>query len=59
MGAAMTKETIGTIFHCVDVGMGQVAKLANNAVGMGTAAVLMEASRMARSSSSTTPRHWG
>ena len=33
-------ETMGTIYHCGDVGMGQVAKLANNAISMTTAAVV-------------------
>ena len=42
-------ETMGTIYHCGDVGMGQVAKLANNAISMTTAAVVGEACAMARS----------
>jgi 3-hydroxyisobutyrate dehydrogenase len=36
-------EAMGRIFPCGAVGMGMVAKLANNAVVMGTAALLLEA----------------
>lgn len=42
-------ETMGTIYHCGDVGMGQVAKLANNAIALTMAAVVGEACAMARS----------
>ncbi|MEQ9639007.1 MAG: NAD(P)-dependent oxidoreductase [Alphaproteobacteria bacterium] len=41
-------EAMGTIFNCGDVGMGMVAKLANNAVSIGTGALLIEARKMAR-----------
>lgn len=41
-------ETMGSIFHCGDIGMGMVAKLANNGVAMGTAALLIEVRAMAR-----------
>ena len=37
----------GTTYHCGDVGMGQVAKLANNAVAFATVAVVDEARTMA------------
>jgi len=36
-------EVMGNIFHCGDVGTGTVAKLANNAVLMGTMKLLLEA----------------
>ncbi len=42
-------EVLGAIYHCGDVGMGQVAKLANNAISMTTFAVIGEACAMARS----------
>jgi len=42
-------ETMGKIFHCGDVGLGQVAKLANNAVIIGTTALLWESRNLARS----------
>jgi 3-hydroxyisobutyrate dehydrogenase-like beta-hydroxyacid dehydrogenase len=42
-------EVMGTIHYCGDVGMGQVAKLANNAISLTTAAVVGEACAMARS----------
>ena len=42
-------ETMGTIYHCGDVGMGQVAKLANNAIAFTTGAVVREACAMAHS----------
>ena len=35
-------EVLGTIAHCGDVGMGQVMKVANNAMAIGTWAMLME-----------------
>lgn len=41
-------EAMGNIFHCGAVGMGMVAKLANNAVAIGTGALLIEARKMAR-----------
>jgi 3-hydroxyisobutyrate dehydrogenase-like beta-hydroxyacid dehydrogenase len=41
-------EVMGTIYYCGDVGMGQVAKLANNAIAFTTAAVVGEACAMAR-----------
>jgi 3-hydroxyisobutyrate dehydrogenase len=42
-------DVMGTVYHCGDVGMGQVAKLANNAIGVTTASVVGEACAMARS----------
>lgn len=42
-------EVMGTIHHCGDVGMGQIAKLANNALALTTAAVVGQACAMARS----------
>ena len=41
-------EAMGQIFPCGTVGMGMVTKLANNAVAMGTAALLLEARALAR-----------
>lgn len=41
-------EVMGRIFHCGDVGMGQIAKLANNAVGLATVTAIGEACSMAR-----------
>ena len=41
-------QTFGQIFPCGAVGMGMVAKLANNAVAVGTAALLLEAQALAR-----------
>lgn len=41
-------ETFGQIFFCGAVGMGMVAKLANNAVALGTVALLLEARTLAR-----------
>ncbi len=41
-------EVLGTIFHCGGVGTGSVAKLANNAVLMGTLTLLLEARALAR-----------
>ncbi len=35
-------EVLGTVAHCGDVGAGQVMKLANNAMAIGTWALLME-----------------
>jgi 3-hydroxyisobutyrate dehydrogenase-like beta-hydroxyacid dehydrogenase len=40
-------ETMGTIYHCGAVGMGMVAKLANNAVGLMTIPLVKEARAMA------------
>jgi 3-hydroxyisobutyrate dehydrogenase-like beta-hydroxyacid dehydrogenase len=40
-------ETMGTIYPCGGVGMGMVAKLANNAVGLLTIPLVREARRMA------------
>jgi len=40
-------ETMGTIYHCGAVGMGMVAKLANNAVGLLTIPLVREARGMA------------
>jgi 3-hydroxyisobutyrate dehydrogenase-like beta-hydroxyacid dehydrogenase len=42
-------ETMGTIYHCGPVGMGMVAKLANNAVGLLTIPLIREARAMAAS----------
>ena len=42
-------EAMGTIHYCGDVGMGMVAKLANNGLSMGTAGLLVEMRRMAKS----------
>ena len=42
-------EIMGHLFTCGDVGMGMVAKLANNAVAVGTMALLLEARALARS----------
>ena len=39
---------LGKIYHCGSIGMGQIAKLANNAIGFTTAAVVDEARVMAR-----------
>ena len=41
-------EAMGTIFHCGGVGMGMVAKLANNGITIGVAALLVEMRRFAR-----------
>jgi len=41
-------EVMGKLFHCGDVGMGMVAKLANNGVAIATGALLIEARAMAR-----------
>jgi len=41
-------ETFGQICACGTVGMGMVAKLANNAVALGTVALLLEARALAR-----------
>jgi 3-hydroxyisobutyrate dehydrogenase-like beta-hydroxyacid dehydrogenase len=40
-------EAMGTIYHCGAVGMGMVAKLANNAVGLMTIPLVREARAMA------------
>lgn len=40
-------EAMGTIHHCGAVGMGMVAKLANNAVSVATIALILEARAMA------------
>ena len=40
-------ETMGTIYHCGPVGMGMVAKLANNAVSLMTIPLVREARAMA------------
>jgi 2-hydroxy-3-oxopropionate reductase len=40
-------ETMGTLYHCGAVGMGMVAKLANNAVGLMTIPLVREARAMA------------
>lgn len=42
-------EAMGCIFHCGEVGMGMVTKLANNAVLFGTVAVVSEAVALAES----------
>jgi 3-hydroxyisobutyrate dehydrogenase len=42
-------EVMGTVQHCGDIGMGQVVKLANNAIALATIAVVGEACAMARS----------
>ena len=42
-------ELMGTIQHCGDVGMGQVVKLANNAILLTTISVVREACVMAKS----------
>jgi 3-hydroxyisobutyrate dehydrogenase-like beta-hydroxyacid dehydrogenase len=42
-------ETMGTIFHCGDLGMGMVAKLANNSISLVTASLVIEARALARS----------
>lgn len=41
-------EVLGTIFHCGGVGMGMVAKLANNGLSYGVGAMLIEVRAMAR-----------
>ena len=41
-------ETMGKVFHCGDVGMGMVAKLANNGLLLGTAAFLIEMRAVAK-----------
>jgi len=41
-------EAMGRIFHCGDVGMGQVAKLANNSILFGCAGLLWEARKLAK-----------
>jgi 3-hydroxyisobutyrate dehydrogenase len=41
-------EVFGTIYHCGDVGAGQIVKLANNAISFTTAALVEEARAMAR-----------
>jgi 3-hydroxyisobutyrate dehydrogenase-like beta-hydroxyacid dehydrogenase len=41
-------EAMGSIYYCGNVGMGMVAKIANNGVSMGTAGLLIEARAMAR-----------
>lgn len=40
-------EAMGTVYHCGSVGMGMVAKLANNAVGLLTIPLVLEARAMA------------
>lgn len=40
-------EVMGNLFICGDIGMGMVTKLANNAVAVGTMALLMEARALA------------
>ncbi len=40
-------ESMGSVYHCGDVGMGMVVKLANNAVSIGTSALLTEVRAMA------------
>ena len=42
-------EVMGHLFTCGDVGMGMVTKLANNAVAIGTMALLLEARALASS----------
>ena len=41
-------ESMGSVYHCGDVGMGMVVKLANNAVSIGTSALLTEVRAMAK-----------
>jgi 3-hydroxyisobutyrate dehydrogenase-like beta-hydroxyacid dehydrogenase len=41
-------QTMGTVYPCGGVGMGMVAKLANNAVSIGTAGLLSEVRTMAK-----------
>jgi 3-hydroxyisobutyrate dehydrogenase-like beta-hydroxyacid dehydrogenase len=41
-------ESLGRVFACGDIGMGMVAKLANNAVAFGTMALVAEALSLAR-----------
>ncbi len=41
-------EAMGRIFHCGDIGMGQVAKLANNSILFGCAGLLWEARKLAK-----------
>ncbi|MBT3532351.1 MAG: NAD(P)-dependent oxidoreductase [Rhodospirillaceae bacterium] len=41
-------ETMGTIFHCGDLGMGMVAKLANNSIMFATGSLVQEARGLAR-----------
>jgi len=41
-------EAMGTVYHCGDVGMGMVAKLANNGITIGVTALLVEMRRFAR-----------
>ena len=41
-------ESMGRIFHCGDIGMGQVAKLANNSLLFGCAGLLWEARKLAK-----------
>jgi 3-hydroxyisobutyrate dehydrogenase-like beta-hydroxyacid dehydrogenase len=38
---------MGSVYHCRRIGMGMVAKLANNAVAFGTSALLVEMRAMA------------
>jgi 3-hydroxyisobutyrate dehydrogenase len=42
-------EVMGNLFTCGDIGMGMVTKLANNAIAVGTIALVMEARALARS----------
>jgi 3-hydroxyisobutyrate dehydrogenase-like beta-hydroxyacid dehydrogenase len=42
-------EALGTIFHCGNIGMGMVSKLANNSILIATLAAVREARAMARS----------
>ena len=39
-------ETMGTVMHCGDVGMGQIVKLGNNAMVIGTMGILLEVREM-------------
>ena len=41
-------ETLGTVYRCGDVGAGQVVKLGNNAMFIGTLGVLLEVREMVR-----------
>ncbi|MCR9097173.1 MAG: NAD(P)-dependent oxidoreductase [bacterium] len=39
-------ETMGTVLHCGDVGMGQIVKVGNNAMVIGTLGILLEVREM-------------
>ncbi len=49
-------EAMGTIFPCGGVGMGMVAKLANNMAGIGNIALVSEVTQMGRAYGLETPK---